>query len=203
MVLPRTCMRRAAQRWATSSGSTSVLLSHLILTILLSRICRHISSIVCSDTPLFPIQTLAFSWLACFCSVCLFSIIPHHRMSPLVATFTACHDDFSPVYPDPRIDTGNEIGGTFPAILTFERPGDADSFPHCNPACAFDIVFAQFRMNGKFLLCATEENFDTFQCNAILFRTSSAYSHIRYVPVSLDFSPESYSSFGRIWTWRP
>ncbi len=103
-------------------------------------------------------------------------------MSPLVATFTACYDDFSSVNPDPRIDAGNEIGGTFPAILTFERPGDADSLPHCNSPCAFDIVFAQFRMNGKFLLCTPEENFDTFLGDAILLRTSSAYSHIRYVP---------------------
>lgn len=177
MVLPRTCIRRAAQRWATSSGSTSVLLSHLILTILLSRICRHISSIVCSDTPLFPIQTLAFSWLASFCSVCLFPIIPHHRMSPLVAAFKACYDYFSSVNPDPRIDAGNEICEAFPAIFTSEFPGNTYTIPHCNSACPFNVGSAQFGMSAKLLLSLSKQNFDAFECDRILFRTFSSYSH--------------------------
>ncbi len=107
IVFPLTSMRRELHNPAISTGFSSTLFSHLILTISLFFICSRISSMISGVQPFFPIQTVCFKSIAVFFSS-LVLICLHHRIPPSLFTTETGHNDLSFSYTYSHIFTWNK-----------------------------------------------------------------------------------------------
>jgi len=167
MVRPLTSMRSAPACDATSPGSISVFLSHLIFIIPSSFSCRLISPMTLPVHPCLPIQSVGFR--------CLMRTLPgmrhHHRIAGLVSAAAAGNHHSPPVNPDPHIYARNKKMVAVSAEPALHIPVDPHTVPHGDLPCDLHIAVAQGRVRAAAFLCHPEEEPDTFLCDLFHFRS--------------------------------
>lgn len=166
MVRPLTSMRSAPACDATSPGSISVFLSHLIFIIPSSFSCRLISSMTLPVHPSLPIQSVGFR--------CLMRALPgmrhHHRIAGLVSAAAAGDHHSPPVNPDPHIHALNKKMVAVSAEPAPQIPVDPHAVAHGYSPGDLHIAVAQGRVCAAALLCHPEEEPDAFLCDLFHFR---------------------------------